>query len=130
MALGPEIIFKMREMFGERAEAAEKKFSKAANLSVIDQYESGVFTVCVVMSGEKLYEVIRFFDFVFCPCGDFEFSGPCKHAWCAMPKICRKCRKWDVKNIGDTCQACTMKSAPYLKQTAEKKLEKIGSIPI
>ena len=72
--ISPDLIFKMREMSHEILKAAEDKMKKSGPITVIDQYESGIFEVSVVLSGEKLYELVRFFDFVFCPCRDFEFS--------------------------------------------------------
>ncbi len=129
--ISPDLIFKMREMSHEILKAAEDKMKKSGPITVIDQYESGIFEVSVVLSGEKLYELVRFFDFVFCPCRDFEFSGTaCKHSWFVLPKLCKKCRERSVGNVGEKCERCSVKDAPYLKQASSKKPERVGNIII
>lgn len=130
--LGLETIFKLREMSEQDLDAAEDKLYKAsAPITVIKRYDSGVFEVGIVLSGEKLYEVIRFGDFVFCPCKDFEYSGTaCKHCPLLMPLVCRKCRERPVKQRGRKCSRCEHEESPYMRQKVEGKRELVGSIPV
>lgn len=134
-------IFELREIGPSALDAAADKYAKAVEpMHILKEFQEGLFDVAVVVSGSKLYEVIRLgISWWRCSCPDFEFkhNEACKHVYLAFPKVCQRCFAQPVSIKGRPCDGCVraarneaMDTAPYLPPTVTRAPESIGGIRI
>lgn len=131
-------VFDLREQSEDDLDAGIQKLLKTDDLSILSK---GVSDNCIswwkIRSGNKIYEVRRFFNFCFCSCADFFFSqkdekkiSVCKHLSLTTAPLCIHCKKRPSGKHGEKCQICEIRTAPYLKQSSMKPVTKIAGIRI
>lgn len=117
-ALSRYSVMDLREQSDEQLTAGERKFANAPEVKTLEKGITNLIHWWKIESSGKRYEVRRFENFVFCSCLDFFFGKTCcKHIF-----VTTKAYRWKVNEEAD--------NAPYLKQTPERKITRIGNIPI
>jgi hypothetical protein len=94
----------------------DERFYKAANtINVIAQGEESFIKWWKVQSGENVYEVRRFKNFVFCSCKDFFFRKKvCKHVSITARVYCMNCFQLSA-TVGKYCFDCDQKINHFLR---------------
>jgi hypothetical protein len=73
---------------------------------IVSRGREGVIDWWHIKSGEKVYEVRRFQNFVWCECRSFQFSKKmCKHLAATAGVKCERCRTLTAK-VGKLCFDC------------------------
>lgn len=107
-------IFELVELSAKDVVAARDRMIKADNLAVVDHQFDGIFDLYSVMSGDRIYEVIRLGYFVKCNCRSFEFThGACKHVGLVLPAKCSVCFEREVEVKGK-CRDCYQLTEGFL----------------
>lgn len=88
-------------------ERGDEMFYKAAKpIDIVDGGQQNLIDWWQVRSGEKIYEVRRFKNFVWCSCKDFFFNKRmCKHLAFTTGVYCQRCRVLRAKK-GKFCYEC------------------------
>lgn len=97
----------------------DERFYKATTeLNVIETGEANLIKFWKIQSGENVYEVRRFKNFVYCSCRGFHFSRKaCKHISLSARVYCMNCFQLSAK-VGKLCRGCDMNKNHFLKQSS------------
>lgn len=117
-------IFDLKEAHDDELTEAEKAIEQ---LSVRDLGESNLIRSFEVTSGDSIYIVHRFENWVKCTCKAFQFGRICKHVAATFPPLCISCRNRPATKRGGYCDD----HAPWVKVGSQKKPSMIvGGIKI
>jgi hypothetical protein len=95
------------EQTGDALDHGDRLFYAAkVPIEIVEQGEKHFIRWWRVRSGEKIYEVRRFKNFVWCECKSFFFSKRmCKHLAFTTGVYCERCRELSA-SVGKFCHDC------------------------